>query len=221
MKLALFSGSDMRSNRDLLSKMFGNKKNLSVAYIPSWHDGEEVKEDFKNFSKKIKSFTKKVNFYSLEKKLSKQEKKDLLSNSIIYIDGGNTFLLLSWIRKNNLLDKLQKFARKNILAGQSAGAIIMTNNIKLAEIPSFTADDNFEKIKNYKALNLTKFEFSPHYEGSDREDFELIKYSKKINRIIYACSDESGIFVNGSKAEFSGPGTVVQFFKGIKVIIRD
>lgn len=194
---------------------------MSVGYIPSWYDGTEVQQDFKNFSKKIKSYTKNVNFYSLEKKLSKQEKKSLLSNSVIYIDGGNTFLLLAWIRKNNLVDKLQKYAKKNVLAGQSAGAIIMTNNISLAEIPSFTADDNFDKIKNYKALNLTKFEFSPHYEGSNREDFELMRYSKKTNRIIYACSDEAGVFVNGSKAEFSGTGKIVQFFKGIKVIIKD
>ena len=211
----------MRSNRDLLNKIFGTRKNMSVGYIPSWYDGAEVREDYKKFSNKIKGFTKNVNFYSLEKKLSKQDKKNLLSNSVIYIDGGNTFLLLSWLRKNNLVDKLQKYAKKNILAGQSAGAIIMTNNIKLAEIPSFTADDNFEEIKNYKSLNLTKFDFSPHYEGSDREDFELMKYSKKNNRIIYACSDESGIFINGSKAEFSGSGTIVQFFKGIKVIIQD
>lgn len=219
MKLVFFSGNDFRSNRELYEQLKKGTKKSSVAYIPAWY-GKESEKDFKSFKKRTRQVFKNHHFCPVDQELSKKEIKFLLSHDVIFIDGGNTFLLLSWLKKNNLMKPLKNFAKRKTLAGLSAGAIVMTHNIKLAEIPSFTADDNEPKVKDLRSLALTNFEFSPHYEGSNKEDWELCRYSRKIKRPIYACCDKTGIVVKNGKIEFSGDGTVVQFYKGIKYYLE-
>ena len=80
----------------------------------------------------------------------------------------------------------------------------MTPNINTAGFPDFDCDDNYMKLKNWKALNLVPFEFFPHYVNSKRYMEELRSYSKTTKFPVYAIPDGSGIVVKDTEIRFVG-----------------
>jgi dipeptidase E len=141
----------------------------------------------------------------VDRTLSKNQEKALLSADAIFLGGGNTFYFLNNLRKRKLLPKLRKYARQGgLLMGLSAGSILMTPNITTAAGPSMDSDDNEIGLKNWRALGLVPFEFSPHYYRSAAVDRELQNYSRKMSRPIYACADGQGIVVRNGAIRFVG-----------------
>ena len=165
----------------------------TIAFIPSWF-GSDSRKDFKRFRDKFKHA--KVSFYPLDK-ISKDQIKDLFKSDVIYIEGGNTYVLLHYIKKLKLHNKFKKFIKTKTLVGMSAGAIIQTPNINLAGIPYFNADENLVSLKSKSALNLVDFEVFPHFDIKDRKEMqELKKYSQKRQRKIYLLPDGSNIQID-------------------------
>lgn len=108
-----------------------------------------------------------------------------------------------------MLPKLRKFAQNGgVLAGLSAGALIMTPSIKLAGIPKFDADENAVGLRDLSGLGLTNFEFSPHHTENKNREKVLSQYSRKCKSPIYACVDGGGIVVNDQQLTAYGRTTV-------------
>jgi len=164
-----------------------------IAFIPSWF-GNDSREDFKRFKMKFKNAS--VGFYPLDK-IDKDKIKKLFESDVIYIEGGNTYVLLHYIKTLKLHKKFEKFVKTNTLIGMSAGAIIQTPNINLAGIPYFNADENLVNLKNKSALGLVSFEVFPHFDMKDRKELkELKKYSKNRTRRIYLIPDGTHIKID-------------------------
>lgn len=141
--------------------------------------------------------------------------KLLLSSDVVYLSGGNTFHYLMHLRRSGLFPALRKYAdRGGVLAGLSAGAILMTPNIGLAAYPDFDRDENEVALpeSRWSALNLVDFEFFPHYRRSRRYREALQSYSERSRFPLYACSDGSGIVVEGDR--FTAHGDVWLFDRG-------
>ncbi len=87
----------------------------------------------------------------------------LLNSNILVITGGNTFTLLRNLRRSGLDKAIKKFSKKNnfVLAGFSAGAIVLTPTIKICNAPLY--DENEVGLKNLKGLGIVNFEVFPHY----------------------------------------------------------
>lgn len=64
----------------------------------------------------------------------------------------------------------------------------MTNNINTSNIL------NKESVKNKKGLGLVNFEFFPHYKNLYKKPIQ--KYSSKITRKIFICSENEILFIN-------------------------
>jgi len=147
---------------------------------------------------------------------------EVLKSDMIFLGGGNTFYFLHILRKFKMLPLLKQFINQGgILAGVSAGAIIMTPSIHLADYPEFDKDDNFLNLKNFKALNLVPLEIFPHYVFSKRYREALRRYSLKFSpgHPIYGLPDGSGLIVQQnlsdqipSQLQIIGPCEV--FFQG-------
>ena len=136
-------------------------------------------------------------------------------SDVVYLAGGNTYYFLSHLRRSGLLEELRKFARRGgVIAGLSAGALILTPHIGLAGYPSFDRDPNEVGLKprQCKGLGLVDFEFFPHYRRSARYRNALLEYSRRNRCPIYACPDGSGIVVEGDR--FTAHGEVWQFDAG-------
>jgi len=139
----------------------------------------------------------------------------ILGSDIVYLAGGNTYYFLAHLRRSGLLAELDRFAaRGGVIAGLSAGALILTPHIGLAGYPDFDRDPNDVglTVRGCRGLGLVDFEFFPHYRRSRRFREALRAYSERSRGPVYACPDGSGIVVEGDR--FTAHGDVWQFAAG-------
>jgi dipeptidase E len=137
----------------------------------------------------------------------------ILGSDVVYLAGGNTYYFLKHMRRSGLMPTLRRFAdRGGVLAGLSAGALLLTPNIGLAGYPPFDRDENEVGLRNESALGLVGFEFFPHYRRSPKLRDALARYSRRSGRPLYACPDGSGLLVEGDR--FTAHGEVWLFVNG-------
>lgn len=81
--------------------------------------------------------------------------------SVCYVTEGNTFEVLDYMRRKELIDPIMKCMEKGgIFIGSSAGAMIATRSIGLAR----DFDSNFVGMSDFSALGLLgDMEVVPHY----------------------------------------------------------
>ena len=214
LKLVFYSGGQDKRNailHEALAALAG-RKSLSLTYLPYSHENREY--FFRRIQKRYRRFGfKKFRCFSADTDFLKREMREALKSDVIYLAGGNTFYFLKHLRESGLLKELHKFARRGgVIAGLSAGAIIMTPHIFLAGYPTHEGDPNEISLKNLRGMGLVNFEFLPHYSKSKKTNEALLKYSKRTSRAIYACPDGSGIVVDGTEVRLIGE--VFVFFKG-------
>jgi dipeptidase E len=149
-----------------------------------------------------------VDFLCLDLELNptRAQIREALQSEIVYLAGGNTFFFLHQLKRLGMLPLLRSFVRRGgVLAGLSAGGLIMTPTIELAGVKGLDPDENEVGMKDFRSLGLVDFEFSPHFEPTARR-IELHRaYSRKVSRPIYACQDGGGIVVCGRETSFIGP----------------
>lgn len=205
MKLVLYSGYDADNepiDQALISLL--KKPNPNVTFIPSAHYVPE--HEYKYFCETFEEYgVHNVKIFNVDQPYSAKQLNAAMSSDMIYLSGGNTFYFLKSIKRQGFDLELKKYVKKGgVLAGLSAGAIIMTPTIATASYPKFDRDDNDVGITDLEALRLVPFEFFPHFTAEPEYRRELKKQSKLINNPIYGVADGGAIIVNGSKIEFYG-----------------
>jgi dipeptidase E len=197
------------------------RSGIRMSYIP--YVGEGAKPFYQRFVRRYRRFGA-THFECVSpdrpELLSKSRawrraERTLLESDIIYLSGGNTFTFLHHLRRSGLLEVLARFARQGgVLAGLSAGGILMTPHIGLAGYPAFDRDENEVGLSKRaeKSLGLVNFEFFPHYRQSPRFLKALQDYSKRTRVPVYACRDGSGIVIEGDC--FTAHGEVWLFDRG-------
>lgn len=136
---------------------------------------------------------------------AKLEAVKILNSNILMCTGGNTFQLLYNLRESGLFETIQEFAKKDefVLAGFSAGAIIMTPTIEVGNQPAGTdpddlIDENIPGITDLTGLGIVDFEVYPHYDESvDRQNFE--NYKNITPNEVKAISNEEYILIDLDK----------------------
>ncbi len=226
MKLVFYSGGQQRSNHRLHNAVVdlahqGRKRRgpLRLTYIPFCSENSNVfyhraKRRYKSHG--IEEFT----CLTVDTNPSQKEIRDALQSDVIYLAGGNTFYFLKYLRQVGLLPLLKTFAKKGgVIAGLSAGGLILTPTTKLAADEGLGPDENEVGLKNFKSLGLVPFEFSPHYHPTPKQIKAHLNYSLTTNHAIYAVEDGGGIVVDGTKTSIYGKATV--FYHGKQIIVRD
>ncbi len=218
MKLVLYSGGQTTSNRLIhhaLFELVSSKRHSSMTYIPFCQDRSDL-----FFQRAINRY-QEVGFQQfhclpVDVPFTQNDLKKALSSDVIYLAGGNTFYFLHHLRKSGMLPHLKRFvAHGGVLAGLSAGAIILTPNIRIAGPPLPEPDDNTVKLKNLRSLSLVRFEFYPHYRSTPQTNRAILQYSRTNKFPILACPDGSGVTLNESRMSFVGK--VVIFSGGQKM----
>lgn len=217
MKLVLYGGGHEEENLhlDAESIRLAGVEDPRITYIPSCSYDSEA--DFIAFVQNYRKLglTRFIHF-PIDVPFDQVLMNEAFSSDIIHLSGGNTYYFLKYLRQTKMLGMLKDYVKNGgVLTGMSAGAILMTPDIKTAGYPKFDCDDNDEKVKNLKAMNLVPFEFFPHYRNSDRYESELIVQSKKVKHPVYAVPDHSGIVIEGNSIKFMGK--TICFHKGEKV----
>ena len=171
------------------------KSDATVAYLPlaslfveRWQ--EYTEDSFKGLAR--------LETINAELMPQKDIEKILRDASLVYIPGGNTFLLNHRLHICGIMFYLRKRIQAGLpLVGFSAGAILCGPNILTSKDMNTVATSSFE------GLNATPFNFSPHYPldnyGQAVMDEWLSDYHFFHDNPIVMMSDGAYVKVDGKK----------------------
>lgn len=209
-KLFLTSAGLVKETRDVFLKLLSTAPSeVTLAFIPTAADPEEDK----GFVEKDKKLISEIGMKIQEIDLKDENEQSLLQKlspfQAIYVEGGNTFYLLDWVRKSGFDKVLQKLTDEGkIYVGVSAGSILAGPDIELSNW-KHDWDKNIVNLQDLTGLNLVSFAISPHFIEDDRTLLE--QKSKTVNYPIVALNDTQAILVNGGHVKIVGVGEKVSF----------
>jgi len=229
-RLVLYSGGQDRRNHlihesliDLALRRGGSRsrRGIRMTYVPYTEEG--ARPFYRRFVARYSRFGA-TRFHCVapdapelatDVRARGRAARELMESDVVYLAGGNTFHFLHHLRRSGLLAVLARLARRGrVVAGLSAGGILMTPHIGLAGYPDFDRDEDEIGLtpRQQRALGLVDFEFFPHFRASARYRDALARYSRRCGRPVYACRDGSGLVVEGDC--FTAHGDVWLFDRG-------
>ncbi len=124
---------------------------------------------------------------------------ELDSLDIIYMCGGNTFLILKYLRQT----KLDQFIIENVkngvmYVGVSAGSIIAGPSIEIAGYGS-QGDTNDTEMTDLRGLGLIPFAIYPHFDQSLTQEVEVFRSTAPYE--VLNLKDGEALLVNGDEVE--------------------
>lgn len=217
MKLILTGGGDSSHFKEVdehFIKQLG--KNPALLYIPL----ARTKRSWKSGHKRIIETFSTISFDNIEMclDLGSLSWEYLKSFNAIYIDGGNTFQLMDFIRETHAFELLHRFLNNGgVINGDSAGAIILGSHIETAHF-GLHGDENKAGIISYQGLNiLGNLAIHCHYQRA--EDKEIKKFVKDYGFPVLALHEASAVSVNKRRLKVFGKRSVALFREGkVKMI---
>jgi dipeptidase E len=174
---------------ELVGKSAGK---IKVLYIPTASNVEKDRSYTEiNKQEIIRVGIKKENLVEFD--LDKNPDYGLLRNiDSIFVEGGNTFYLLSRVRQTGFGKKILELVNAGVVyVGVSAGSILACKDIKVAE----PFDRNDYIIKDFEGLGLTNKIIVPHFQ---RKDDKLIKdFETRTGYTITRLNDGQALLVTG------------------------
>ena len=148
-------------------------------------------------------------------------RKHLADYSFLFIGGGNTFRLLSEIKRVHMFEPIREYLRNDGVAfGGSAGAIIFGEDLESCALD----DDNDSGLKDTAGFDvLGGVSFLCHFtnripEHDQRSEKYLLEISK--HRKVYALPEEDTLFLNETVLEEIGARPYFVFEDGKKTEIH-
>jgi dipeptidase E len=204
-KLILYSDQLAGENKEIDNELLNilNKKNPSIAYIPSCSDLSR-----KYFYPKVEYYKSlgidNIQYFDLDLEYDESKISEIFKCDAIHLSGGNTFYFLHLLRKRGLIEHLQSYVNGGgVLIGISAGSILMTKTIEISGYGE-NSDENIIGIENKSALGLVDFEFMPHWDGTEKFLNFVRSYAAHKNTIVYVCKDGDGIVVDNDNVKLIG-----------------
>ena len=176
LRLVLYSGGQSKSNHALhsevvrLARQYQRERRaksrktkdsepLTLTYIPYMAEG--ATRYFSRAMRRYRAFgIERFFILNPDERPTSDEIDILMKSDVIYLAGGNTYTFLHLLRRSGLLPHLKAFAKSGgVLAGLSAGAILLTPSIGLAGIPQYDPDENEVGLRSahqLKALGLVQ-----------------------------------------------------------------
>lgn len=173
------------------------KDNSVITFIASDFDNTEKTDKHKNLL--VDAFNKAgINFkceYLVDKRVSKEEAKELLSESnIVFLMGGDTYKEMQSI---NEYDIKEDIVSRDLIIGVSAGSLNQSKNvIYLDEYQDY-------KLVKYEGLGLVDFNIYPHLDLKNEEFLKEI-FTVSNDRPLIALPNESFIRCENDKIEYHG-----------------
>jgi len=197
MNLHLFSSpgerDDIRYIIDAAKPYLAGKPDVVVAYLPMASlYGEEWLERTEKFFDGLA----RVEMLNTELMELSQMESILRRAALVYVPGGNTFLLNHRLHISRLMPYLSKKVQAGLpLVAFSAGRILCGPNI-------LTSNDlNMVATPHLHGLNVTPFNFNVHYTGDFERDNWLVDYHVFYDNPVIIMADGSHIQIEGRKTQ--------------------
>ena len=144
---------------------------------------------------------KQIEDVDFKDKTQKDLKKILSDKDIIFVNGGNTFYLLKWVRESGFDKLLSGFLRRGgLYVGVSAGSYIACPTIEAAMWKH--QDRNRVGITDFTALNVVPFLITAHFEKKYRSI--VAEVAKTTKYPIVALTDQQAVLVKGKTIKLLG-----------------
>jgi len=105
----------------------------------------------------------------------------ILDYDCVYVLGGNVTELVKLVNNTDFKEKLVKFLEKGIYIGESAGSIILSDDVKyIYDLKKGTKPKYDEILTTYKGLGLIDMYIFPHYNSTSDSVKEKIKNYKNV-----------------------------------------
>lgn len=130
---------------------------------------------------------------------SKDIERDI-SESGIYIGGGNAVRLLTQIRESGFDRRLVDFIKNGgVVYGGSAGAIILGKDIRTAP------ETKNVVLESYNGLGvLNGYSVTCHYDRTENSKMNYLVVSQQINSPIIAITEKGGVIVQNNQIDIIG-----------------
>lgn len=204
MKIHLFSTPGRESEHDIGYILDASREYLEgkddplVAYLPAASLGDT----YQAFTEKSFSGMAKVVTINPEVMTLPEMETVIRQAALLYIPGGNTFLLNHRLQLSNVKEYLRKKVKAGLpLVAFSAGTVLCGPDILTSN------DMNSVETTYLNGLNLLPFNFNPHYPADEierlRKDDWLSEYHVFHENPIVMLADGAGIQVDGKKIHLS------------------
>jgi dipeptidase E len=116
--------------------------------------------------------------------------RELLDYDLIFIDGGNVYVLLDWVQRNNIKTILKEFfLGGGLFLGAGAGSMVMGLTVEVLDYVG--GDERMLTLKDRSGLGIIKKVILPHY-TSEMEGL-VAKYEKATRIKVIRLSDGMAI----------------------------
>lgn len=217
MKLLLTSAG--LSNKTIVKAFSGlvglpNSK-VHIAFIPTASNVEEGDKgwliyDYSNLKKQKYGCIDIVDISALPKDIWLSRVKEA---NVIFVGGGNTYYLMSWIRKSGLDKNFPELLKTRVYVGISAGSVVATVNLRMSTSQKSYSEKVFP-LDSDKGFGFVNFHIRPHLNSEffPKVTVEFIqKIAKKTPEPIYAIDDDTAVMVNDGKTQVISEGKWKKF----------
>lgn len=184
-----FHNSSRRSNEidKLFEEVAKNKKVVIILNATKGGSNVQNIEDVKNNFEKVGA--ELVDLVMLDKE--KKNACEIFKYDVIYVMGGDPRILLDDFWDCDFKMYLTKFLEKGIYIGESAGSMVLCDNIKwIWDIKKGTKPKYDILPKTFEGLNLIEEKIYPHYdEISEEQKRKIDAYEKENNCKITRLND--------------------------------
>ena len=199
MNLHLFSTpgkDDIRYILEAARPYLEDKDDPVIAYIPAASLGDT----YQGYTEKAFRGLARVATINTELMTMPEMEAIIRNAALVYIPGGNTFLLNHRLRISNIMEYLRKKVMAGLpLIGFSAGTVLCGPNILTSK------DMNTVESTHFGGLNVTPFNFSCHYPedefGRLEKDEWLGEYHVFHDNPVVLLADGAYVRVEGKKTQ--------------------
>jgi len=171
------------------------RKNDQILILPYASDPEDFEDIFSRTKESYGNGPAKPTFAML-KDITKLKESDLLDTAALFIEGGNTFDLITAVRDANIATYFKSFSQQHnkVIYADSAGAIILGASVKTAFLGD-DADEDAERLQDYRGLNiLNEWAVHAHYSPEDDDGVMSLVYDEGIP--VLGLYEETGIYIS-------------------------
>jgi len=202
------SSKEFGDQPEKLTSLVGNGKRAAV--ICNAHDCKDTEVRFAIVKHEIAGLTK-LGFIPEEIDLrhyfgkSEELKSVLIAHDLLWVSGGNTFLLRRAFKQSGLDTLLPELlANDNIVyGGHSAGVCVLSPSLKGIHLvdPADKVESCYDKETVWDGLNIIDYAVAPHYKSDKYSTAmdEVVQYFIDNNIHFKTLKDGDVIIVNGDQ----------------------
>lgn len=159
---------------------------------------------------------KKVDAIDMCEDVDKLAWEDLEKYDAVFIEGGNTFVLIQAVRQSAFFKNLQRYLEAgHSIYADSAGAIVLGTNVRTAFFGE-EGDEDEKRLQDYRGLGVIgPWTVHCHYEPGDQDEIQDLLYDS--GHPILALAEPTGVCIDGNTVKVFGRAPLEVFtFTGHK-----